>query len=69
MVFAFVVVFSNRFVNVETDSYLTLILYAVVFTVCICVLYFSVMSIFEYKQAKEALRIMKIYLDRIKKRL
>lgn len=68
-VFAFVVVFSNRFVNVETDSYLTLILYAVVFTVCICVLYFSVMSIFEYKQAKEALRIMKIYLDRIKKRL
>ena len=68
-VFAFVVAFSNRFVNVETDSYLTFILYAVVFTVCICVLYFSVMSIFEYKQAKEALRIMKIYLDRIKKRL
>ena len=68
-VFAFVVVFCDRFVNIQTDSYLTLILYAVVFTVCICVLYFSVMSIFEYKQAKEALRIMKIYLDRIKKRL
>ena len=66
VIFAFVIVFSNRFVNINAGNYLTLILYATVYTMVIFALYFSVISIFERSQAKEALRIAKIYLKNIK---
>ena len=65
-IFALVIVFSNRFVNINVDNYLALILYAAIYTMVIFVLYFSVISIFERSQAKEALRIVKIYLKNIK---
>lgn len=65
-VYVAVILFCNKFVNIETNSYITLFLYGVICLTVISIIFFAIISAFEPKQAKEAFKIAKIYLKRIK---
>lgn len=61
-----IILFCDKFVNIETDSYITLFLYGVICLAVISIIFFATISAFEPKQAKEAFKIAKIYFKRLK---
>ena len=65
-VYVGIILFCDKFVNIETASYITLFLYGVICLAVISIIFFATISAFEPKQAKEALKIAKIYFKRLK---
>lgn len=61
-----IILFCDKFVNIETDSYITLFLYGVICLTVISIIFFAIISAFEPKQTKEAFKIAKIYFKRLK---
>ena len=58
------VLFLNRFVVLNIDSYLTLVLYCIPYTICVLILFFGVSSLADKKTAGYALDYIKLRLKK-----
>jgi O-antigen/teichoic acid export membrane protein len=60
------VLFLNRFILLDINSYLTLALYCIPYTACVMILFFGVSSLADWKTAKYAIGYVKLRLQKNK---